>query len=74
MLFAKTGSVMLRIYSPFAPQIARGMEYLSSRSVVHGDLATRNVLLTDDLNAKVGGKNTEKMQEQNFANSQLFKC
>ncbi len=62
-------------YVTIAPQIARGMEYLSSRSVVHGDLATRNVLLTDDLNAKVGGENTEKMQEPSlFENSQLIKC
>ncbi len=29
------------------------MRYLSERSIVHGDLATRNVLLTDDLTAKI---------------------
>src|SRR5699024_355818 len=28
-------------------QVARGMEYLSSRNVLHGDLAARNILLTD---------------------------
>ena len=29
-------------------QIARGMEYLVSKKVLHGDLAARNVLLADD--------------------------
>lgn len=28
-------------------QMARGMKYLASRKVLHGDLAARNVLLTD---------------------------
>ncbi|KAK9883627.1 hypothetical protein WA026_001798 [Henosepilachna vigintioctopunctata] len=29
-------------------QVARGMEYLVSRRVLHGDLAARNILLADD--------------------------
>ena len=34
-------------------QIARGMDYLVSKKVLHGDLAARNVLLADDGVVKV---------------------
>ena len=34
-------------------QIASGMEFLSSRKIYHGDLACRNILLTDALVAKI---------------------
>lgn len=37
----------------WAFQVARGMEYLSSRKVLHGDLAARNVLLCDDNVVKI---------------------
>ena len=29
------------------------MAYLTSHGIIHGDLATRNVLLTDELTAKI---------------------
>ncbi|XP_022910201.1 vascular endothelial growth factor receptor 1 isoform X2 [Onthophagus taurus] len=32
----------------WAFQVARGMEYLASRKVLHGDLAARNILLSDN--------------------------
>ena len=34
-------------------QIARGMDYLVSKKVLHGDLAARNILLADDGIVKV---------------------
>ncbi|XP_026765009.2 LOW QUALITY PROTEIN: vascular endothelial growth factor receptor 1 [Galleria mellonella] len=37
----------------WAFQIARGMEYLASRKVLHGDLAARNILLADDNIVKI---------------------
>ncbi|CAH1182641.1 unnamed protein product [Phyllotreta striolata] len=37
----------------WAFQIARGMEYLASRKVLHGDLAARNVLLSEENVVKI---------------------
>ena len=34
-------------------QIASGMKFLSSRKIYHGDLACRNILLTENLVAKI---------------------
>lgn len=37
----------------WAFQIARGMDYLAWRKVLHGDLAARNVLLSDNNVVKI---------------------
>ncbi|XP_032782722.2 vascular endothelial growth factor receptor 3 isoform X2 [Daphnia magna] len=49
-------------------QIARGMNYLSSKNVLHGDLAARNVLLADDGVVKVAdfGMAKKMYYERNY--------
>ncbi|ODM87036.1 Fibroblast growth factor receptor, partial [Orchesella cincta] len=34
-------------------EVAKGMEFLSSKRVIHGDLSARNVLLTEHIEAKI---------------------
>ncbi|CAL8067938.1 unnamed protein product [Orchesella dallaii] len=40
--------------SRFSLEIAKGMEYIGSKNIVHGDLASRNVLLNENLVCKIG--------------------
>lgn len=50
---ATNNSFSTRDLISWSVQIARGMDYLASKKVMHGDLALRNVLLADDRVAKV---------------------
>lgn len=42
-----------RIFFKWSHSIAKGMEYLSSKRIMHGDLAARNILIGDNYVAKV---------------------
>ncbi|OWF55670.1 uncharacterized protein LOC110456866 [Mizuhopecten yessoensis] len=44
--------------------IARGMDYLASKKIIHRHLAARNILLTSSLEAKVAGFGPTKETEQ----------
>ncbi|XP_059351725.1 mast/stem cell growth factor receptor Kit-like [Daphnia carinata] len=62
------GSMSTRDLISWAFQITRGMDYLVSRKVLHGDLAARNILLADDGLAKVAdfGMSRKLYYDENY--------
>ncbi|XP_032782222.2 LOW QUALITY PROTEIN: mast/stem cell growth factor receptor Kit [Daphnia magna] len=64
------GPMSSRDLISWAFQIARGMDYLVSKKVLHGDLAARNILLADDGVAKVAdfGMSKKLYYYENYEN------
>lgn len=50
---SKNSNLISDYLHQWCQNIAHAMEYLASKQVVHGDLATRNILLCRNLNAKL---------------------
>ncbi|XP_062498996.1 tyrosine-protein kinase receptor TYRO3-like [Corticium candelabrum] len=51
--FRKNTSIDISQLLKFSLQIARGMEYLAGKRIIHRDLATRNCMIDWDLNLRV---------------------
>lgn len=55
-----------RLFLKWSHSIAKGMHYLSSKRIMHGDLAARNILIGDNLVAKVSDFGLSKSMYDNI--------
>ena len=55
-----------RIFLKWAHSIAKGMEYLTSKKIMHGDLAARNILIGENRVAKVSDFGLSKSMYDNI--------
>ena len=58
-----------RLFLRWAHGIAKGMEYLASKRIMHGDLAARNVLVAENYVAKITDFGLSKMMYYNEGES-----
>ncbi|XP_072170585.1 uncharacterized protein [Diadema setosum] len=59
------------IFLRFAVHVAKGMAFLASERVIHGDLTTRNILLNERLIAKVSNVSRVRNVVENIAEGRL---
>lgn len=55
----------IRMCLLWSHSIAKGMEYLSSKRIMHGDLAARNILISDNYVAKISDFGLSKSMYDN---------
>ena len=55
---AETAGLLLPVIAHYARQILQGLIYLHDRHVVHRDIKSANILLTDDRDVKIGDLGT----------------
>ncbi|CAL8127381.1 unnamed protein product [Orchesella dallaii] len=53
LVYANSSCITPKHLLQYAHQISKGMDFLASKEVIHGDLAARNVLLVDQNTAKI---------------------